>query len=244
MWGTGWDGGGVLGHRETGTCFEATNEENHSQCTIGVSNSTNQAQHEGVWQVDRTGPLELHDLAKGGIQLECMWPGPVCDPELLCDGLPNLLLDGRGRVRHGLDRQQCGDMRPYQVRFCIAHAAARAEADDGMENAQGSRRLTEPHTVPDAERCDQCPCRQLVKPQVQGVLDGVVGLVQEIRNDAEDDVQIARTCGEHVIQCHVREVRFGWALEFERLDLLRSSADGGVALCWQTIPFKAKSHDV
>jgi hypothetical protein len=50
--------------------------------------------------------------------------------------------------------------------------------------------------VPDGDREDLAAHRQIVEPQVELVLDGVVGLVEEVRNGVEDDILVGWT---HVV---------------------------------------------
>ena len=112
--------------------------------------------------------------------------------------------DGQSGMRtNKLSRSSVRTWIPMQALVCISgHRQLRdvkfiriGHLDHGIDNEHGCHRFAESDRVADGERQDSAAGDQLVEPQVQRVLHAVVRLVQEVSDDAEDDVLIARTYG-------------------------------------------------
>ena len=118
----------------------------------------------------------------------------------LCSSVP----DGQSGMRtNKLSRSSVHTWIPMQALVCISeHRQLRdvnciriGNLERGIDNEQGCHRFAESDRVADGERHDSAVGDHLVEPQVQRVLQAVVRLVQEVCDDAEDHVLIARTYG-------------------------------------------------
>ena len=112
--------------------------------------------------------------------------------------------DGQSGMRtNKLSRSSVRTWIPMQALVCISgHRQLRdvkfiriGHLDHGIDNEYGCHRFAESDREADGERQDNAAGDQLVEPQVQRVLHAVVRLVQEVSDDAEDHVLIARAYG-------------------------------------------------
>ena len=112
--------------------------------------------------------------------------------------------DGQSGMRtNKLSRSSVRTWIPLQALVCISgHRQLRdvkcihlGQLERGIDNHQVCHRFAESDRVADGERQDSVAGDQLVEPQVQRVLQAVVRPVQEVCDDAEGHVLIARAYG-------------------------------------------------